>query len=157
MRSCVCSQLSAVSCPHLHYASCTLLGPPMVPSVRPPQVLEGASALAVALGVCFVGSELAGALGFPGATISAVTGLTVAMATAVPGLLQGLVPSAEGLACIILQVLTALGVLGGGFTMADDCARVSSCMPSHEATDHLGACVGRCSLRLWVPTGAWRL
>ena len=93
-------------------------------------MLEGASALAVAFGVCFAGSELAAALGFPGATISVVTGLTVAAATAVPGLLQGLVPSAEGLACIILQVLTALGVLGSGSTVADECVGVSSCIPN---------------------------
>ena len=128
MTSCVCSRLSAPALCILHSA-----GPSHGADhgrCRPPQVLEGASALAVALGVCFMGSELAVALGFPGATISVVTGLTVAMATAVPGLLRGLVPSAEGLACIILQVLTALGVLGSGATMADDCACVSSCMPS---------------------------
>ena len=88
-----CAPASAVSGLHLRYASCALLGPPTVPSVRLPQVLEGASALAVALAVCFVGSELAAALGFPGATISVVTALTVAMATAVPRLLQGLVPA----------------------------------------------------------------
>ena len=108
-----CAPAPALRCMHTHLWSFELLlRPPAVPSTSPrlrlPQVLEGASALAVALAVCFVGSELAAALGVPGATISVVTALTVVLATAVPRLLQGLVPSAEGLACIILQVLTLL-------------------------------------------------
>ena len=69
------------------------------------QVVEGASALAVALVICFLGSELAAALGFAGASISVITAVTVALATAAPRHLRSLIPSAEGLACIILQVV----------------------------------------------------
>lgn len=67
--------------------------------------MEGASALAVALVICFLGSELAAALGFAGASISVITAVTVALATAAPRHLRSLTPSAEGLACIILQVM----------------------------------------------------
>jgi len=66
-------------------------------------VLEGASALAVAMALCCAGSELATALGVAGASISVITALTVALASAAPRALRPLVPSAEGLACIILQ------------------------------------------------------
>ncbi|KAL3143469.1 hypothetical protein ABBQ38_002280 [Trebouxia sp. C0009 RCD-2024] len=67
------------------------------------QVLEGATAVGVACLICQLGSQGAQALGLPGAVIPVVTGITVALATAAPQMLKPLVPSAEGLAAILMQ------------------------------------------------------
>lgn len=77
------------------------------------QVLEGATAVGLACLICQMGSRGAQALGLPGAVIPVVTGITVTLATCVPGLLKPLVPSAEGIAAILMQIFfAAVGAAG---------------------------------------------
>ena len=68
------------------------------------QVLEGATALALSMVLCWAGSWLASLWGLSGTLIPIATALTVALATLFPTLLQPLVASGEGIAAIVLHV-----------------------------------------------------
>ena len=72
------------------------------------QVLEAATGIALSSCICYLGQQLAVALGFPSASISLITILTVALATCMPKTLAPLVPSSEGIAYILLQVRSSL-------------------------------------------------
>jgi hypothetical protein len=67
-------------------------------------VPEGLAALSISAVVCYVAHGLARAIGLPEQFITVVTAITVLLATAMPAKLQPLVPSAEGLAAILMQV-----------------------------------------------------
>ncbi|KAK9811913.1 hypothetical protein WJX72_012330 [[Myrmecia] bisecta] len=71
------------------------------------QVTEGATAMAVAAVICYIGTSYAQALGISGATIPVVTAITVALATLMPRMLSPLVSSGEGIAAILMQVFFA--------------------------------------------------
>ena len=68
------------------------------------QVLEAATGIALSSCICYVGQQLAAAMGYPSASISVITLLTVILATCMPRRLAPLVPSSEGIAYILLQV-----------------------------------------------------
>ena len=68
------------------------------------QVLEATIGIALSATICYLGQQLAVALGFPSASISVITLLTVALATFFPKQLKPLVASSEGIAFILLQV-----------------------------------------------------
>ena len=68
------------------------------------QVLEAATGIALSACICYLGQQLAAAMGYPSASISVITLLTVVLATCVPKRLAPLVPSSEGIAYILLQV-----------------------------------------------------
>lgn len=70
-------------------------------------VLHGCTALAIASVICHLAHVASGRVGQPGMVIPIITGLTVTLATAVPRLLAPIVPSAEGLAAILMQVFFA--------------------------------------------------
>ncbi|KAG2435054.1 hypothetical protein HYH02_012051 [Chlamydomonas schloesseri] len=70
-------------------------------------VTEALTSLSIAAAICYVAVALAKLWGMPGQAITLITGLTVALATAVPGRLAPLVPSAEGLAQILMQIFYA--------------------------------------------------
>ena len=70
------------------------------------QVLEAATGIALSSCICYLGQQLAVALGYPSASISTITILTVILATCMPKTLAPLVPSSEGIAYILLQVLS---------------------------------------------------
>ena len=74
------------------------------------QVLEAATGIALSSCICYLGQQLAVALGFPSASISIITILTVVLATCMPKTLAPLVPSSEGIAYILLQVLPSLSL-----------------------------------------------
>ena len=67
-------------------------------------MLEAATGIALSSCICYLGQQLAAAVGYPSASISVITVLTVVLATCVPKRLAPLVPSAEGIAYILLQV-----------------------------------------------------
>lgn len=69
------------------------------------QVLEAATGIALSSCICYVGQQLAVAMGYPSASISVITLLTVILATCMPQRLAPLVPSSEGIAYILLQVI----------------------------------------------------
>lgn len=68
------------------------------------QVLEATIGIALSAILCYLGQQLAVAIGFPSASISVITLLTVAIATFFPKQLKHLVASSEGIAFILLQV-----------------------------------------------------
>lgn len=68
------------------------------------QVLEAATGIALSSCICYVGQQLAVAMGYPSASISVITIITVLLATCMPMRLAPLVPSSEGIAYILLQV-----------------------------------------------------
>ena len=65
--------------------------------------MEALAALSVSAGICYVGVAAARTWGVPGQAITIITALTVALATLAPRRLAPLVPSAEGLAQILMQ------------------------------------------------------
>lgn len=69
------------------------------------QVLEAATGIALSSCICYVGQQLAIAMGYPTASISVITIITVVLATWMPKRLAPLVPSSEGIAYILLQVV----------------------------------------------------
>ena len=74
------------------------------PSSTNAQVLEAATGIALSACICYLGQQLAAAMGYPSASISVITILTVVLATCMPKRLAPLVPSSEGIAYILLQV-----------------------------------------------------
>ncbi len=68
------------------------------------QVSEGLAALSVSALVCYTAAWLARSWGASGQAITFITAISVALATLLPGRLAPLVPSAEGLAQILMQV-----------------------------------------------------
>lgn len=74
---------------------------------RSMQVLEGLLALSLSALICHAATSLARAIGYPGQTLTMLTGLTVALATLAPRVLAPLVPSAEALAQVLMQVFYA--------------------------------------------------
>ena len=68
------------------------------------QVLQAATALALSATICHIGVESARAFGVAGGGIPFITVITVLLATAAPKALTPLVPTAEGLAAILMQV-----------------------------------------------------
>ena len=68
------------------------------------QVLQAATALALSATICHIGVESARASGVAGGGIPFITVITVLLATAAPKALTPLVPTAEGLAAILMQV-----------------------------------------------------
>ena len=71
------------------------------------QVLEASTGIAISAILCYVGQQLAVAVGFPSSSISVITLLTVALATCFPTQLKPLVASSEGIAFILLQVCSS--------------------------------------------------
>jgi len=67
------------------------------------QVLEATTGIALSAVLCYIGQQLAAAIGFPSASISVITLLTVAIATLFPNTLKPIVASSEGIAFILLQ------------------------------------------------------
>ncbi|GIM12970.1 hypothetical protein Vretimale_16155 [Volvox reticuliferus] len=67
-------------------------------------VPEALAALSISASVCYIAVSAAKVWGMPGQAITIITALSVALATAVPRLLAPLVPSAEGLAQLLMQV-----------------------------------------------------
>lgn len=67
-------------------------------------MLEATTGIALSAILCYLGQQLAVAIGFPSASISIITLLTVALATVFPNQLKPLVASSEGIAFILLQV-----------------------------------------------------
>ncbi|KAK9907992.1 hypothetical protein WJX75_001141 [Coccomyxa subellipsoidea] len=77
------------------------------------QVLEATTGIALSAILCYLGQQLAVAIGFPSASISIITLLTVALATVFPDQLKPLVASSEGIAFILLQIFfAAVGASG---------------------------------------------
>ncbi|CAL8469320.1 g8861 [Coccomyxa elongata] len=77
------------------------------------QVLEATIGIALSAILCYLGQQLAVAIGFPSASISVITLLTVAIATFFPKQLKPLVASSEGIAFILLQIFfAAVGASG---------------------------------------------
>ncbi|CAK0784261.1 hypothetical protein CVIRNUC_007465 [Coccomyxa viridis] len=77
------------------------------------KVLEAATGIALSSCICYLGRQVAVALGFPSASISIITILTVILATCMPKTLAPLVPSSEGIAYILLQIFfAAVGAAG---------------------------------------------
>ncbi|CAL5229905.1 g13326 [Coccomyxa viridis] len=77
------------------------------------KVLEAATGIALSACICYLGQQLAAAIGYPSASISVITILTVVLATCVPTRLAPLVPSSEGIAYILLQIFfAAVGAAG---------------------------------------------
>lgn len=70
-------------------------------------VSEGLAALSVSALVCYTAVWMARSWGASGQAITFITGLTVALATLLPGRLAPLVPSAEGIAQILMQIFYA--------------------------------------------------
>ncbi|EFJ49253.1 hypothetical protein VOLCADRAFT_120770 [Volvox carteri f. nagariensis] len=70
-------------------------------------VPEGLAALSISAAVCYVCVSAARVWGIPGQSITLITALTVALATAAPRQLAPLVPSAEGLAQLLMQIFYA--------------------------------------------------
>ncbi|EIE21689.1 DUF819-domain-containing protein [Coccomyxa subellipsoidea C-169] len=69
--------------------------------------------IAISAILCYVGQQLAVAVGFPSSSISIITLLTVALATCFPTQLKPLVASSEGIAFILLQIFfAAVGASG---------------------------------------------
>ena len=71
-------------------------------------MLEASTAIALSTALCYLGQKIAAAAGYPSASISVITLLTVGLATACAGPLRALVPAGEGIAAILLQVLSGL-------------------------------------------------
>lgn len=67
-------------------------------------VLHGATALALSAALCWAGTSLARAAGFPAFSLVAITALSVVLATIAPKQLAPLVPSAEGLSTIVMMM-----------------------------------------------------
>lgn len=77
------------------------------------KVLEATIGIALSATLCYLGQELAVAIGYPSAAISVITLLTVALATFFPSQLKPLVASSEGIAFILLQIFfAAVGASG---------------------------------------------
>ena len=77
-------------------------------------VVHGATSLALSAVLCWGGVALSRAAGAPQFALVAITALAVALATAFPRQLAPLVPSAEGLSTIIMQVFfAAIGAAAG--------------------------------------------
>eukprot|EP00891_Asterochloris_glomerata_P004584 jgi/Astpho2/4584/e_gw1.00067.194.1_t len=77
------------------------------------QVLQAATALALSATICHIGVESARASGVAGGGIPFITVITVLLATAAPKALTPLVPTAEGLAAILMQIFfAAIGANG---------------------------------------------
>ncbi|GIM12969.1 hypothetical protein Vretimale_16155, partial [Volvox reticuliferus] len=70
-------------------------------------VPEALAALSISASVCYIAVSAAKVWGMPGQAITIITALSVALATAVPRLLAPLVPSAEGLAQLLMQIFYA--------------------------------------------------
>ncbi|GLC33754.1 hypothetical protein PLESTB_000112100 [Pleodorina starrii] len=70
-------------------------------------VPEALAALSLSAAVCYVSVSAARCWGIPGQSISLITALTVTLATAAPRLMAPLVPSAEGLAQLLMQIFYA--------------------------------------------------
>ncbi|KAL4435946.1 hypothetical protein ABPG77_000708 [Micractinium sp. CCAP 211/92] len=70
-------------------------------------VLHGATALALASAICFVGTQVAAAMRYKGGSITVITAITVTLATLFPRLLAPLRASGEGLAAILMQLFFA--------------------------------------------------
>ena len=85
------------------------------------QVLQAATALALSATICHIGVESARACGIVGGGIPFITVITVLLATAVPKALTPLVPTAEGLAAILMQVGPVPDQLLHGFV---NCRRI---------------------------------
>lgn len=67
------------------------------------QVLEAATGIALSTYLCYLGQQIAAAIGFPSASISVITLLTVLAATLFSKQLSPFVASSEGVAYILLQ------------------------------------------------------
>eukprot|EP00198_Chlamydomonas_reinhardtii_P012311 XP_001701648.1 predicted protein [Chlamydomonas reinhardtii] len=70
-------------------------------------VTEALTSLSISAAICYIAVALARVWDMPGQAITLMTGLTVALATALPRRLAPLVPSAEGLAQILMQIFYA--------------------------------------------------
>ena len=95
------------------------------------QVLQAATALALSATICHIGVESARACGVAGGGIPFITVITVLLATAAPKALTPLVPTAEGLAAILMQVSPCATPFAAWAELLKDhpdfSARVSSC------------------------------
>ena len=65
------------------------------------------AAVALSATICYLGTQLAGALSMPSQSITIITGVTVTLATLFPTKLAVLATSGEGLATILMQVRQA--------------------------------------------------
>jgi hypothetical protein len=99
-------------------------------------VPEGLLALSISALICYVSHGLARAIGMPPQFITIVTAVTVALATVAPARLAPLVPSAEGLAQILMQVELPRSAAQGA-----------------AATEAAGGCGGRAGLQREGPAG----
>ncbi|GLI59685.1 hypothetical protein VaNZ11_001627 [Volvox africanus] len=70
-------------------------------------VPEALAALSLSASVCYIAVSAAKLWGVPGQAITIITALSVALATAVPRMLAPLVPSAEGMAQLLMQIFYA--------------------------------------------------
>jgi hypothetical protein len=71
--------------------------------------MEGLFALCISTAICFTATTVTSRLGATGQTLTLITALTVAVATLFPRRLEPIIPSAEGLAAILMQVRLAAG------------------------------------------------
>jgi len=109
---------------------------------KPITVLEGLTAVAISACICHAGTCAAAALGAPGQSITIITGITVALATAAPKLLAPLVPSAEGLAQILMQVFYATIGASANVGLVVRTAPVLFAFSAIALSAHLGLLLG---------------
>ena len=111
------------------------------------QVLQAATALALSATICHIGVESARACGVTGGGIPFITVITVLLATAAPKALTPLVPTAEGLAAILMQVGPCVRSVAACANLLKDPHFLSlqACMLLARDTAELCsfACVGR--------------
>ncbi|GIL68447.1 hypothetical protein Vafri_21724 [Volvox africanus] len=70
-------------------------------------VPEALAALSISASVCYIAVSAAKSWGVPGQAITIITALSLTLATAVPRMLAPLVPSAEGMAQLLMQIFYA--------------------------------------------------
>ncbi len=104
-------------------------------------MLEASTAIALSTLLCYLGQQIAVAVGFPSASISIITLLTVALATAFARPLQALAPAGEGIANILLQVQALVGQHVSYFAIDD-----TACSRAQETQGNAHAC--RCPHRI---------
>ncbi|KAG2425993.1 hypothetical protein HXX76_013364 [Chlamydomonas incerta] len=105
-------------------------------------VTEALTSLSISAAICYIAVALARVWGMPGQAITLITGLTVALATAVPRRLAALVPSAEGLAQILMQIFYATIGASANVGLVVQTAPVLFLFSALALAAHLGLLLG---------------
>ncbi|KAG2485644.1 hypothetical protein HYH03_015616 [Edaphochlamys debaryana] len=105
-------------------------------------VPEALAALSLSAAICYLGTSLARTWGAPGQAITIITGLTVAVATLFPRALAPMVPSAEGLAQILMQVFYATIGASANVGLVVSTAPVLFLFSAIALAAHLGLLLG---------------